>query len=55
MFHLDFGWCGKIGMEAQFWLNLQLSWDLYHLIHSPAAKRIQKIKRLPALESVAPL
>ena len=41
------------GMEAQFWLNLQLAWDLYHLIHSPAAKRIRKIKRLPALTSVA--
>ena len=40
-------------MEAQFWLNLQLAWDLYHLIHSPAAKRIRKIKRLPALASVA--
>ena len=41
------------GMEAQFWLNLQLAWDLYHLIHSPGAKRIRKIKRLPALASVA--
>ena len=37
------------GMEAQFWLNLQLAWDLYHAIHSPAAKKISKIKRLPAL------
>ena len=41
------------GMEAQFWLNLQLAWDLYHLIHSPAAKRIRKIMRLPALASPA--
>jgi antitoxin HigA-1 len=41
------------GMEAQFWLNLQLAWDLYHLIHSPAAKRIRRIKRLPALEARA--
>jgi antitoxin HigA-1 len=41
------------GMEAQFWLNLQLAWDLYHLIHLPAAKRIRKIKRLPALAAVA--
>jgi addiction module HigA family antidote len=40
------------GMEAQFWLNLQLAWDLYHLIHSPSAKRIRKIKRLPALAAV---
>jgi len=37
------------GMEAQFWLNLQLAWDLYHLLRSPAAKRIKKIKQLPAL------
>jgi addiction module HigA family antidote len=38
-----------LGMEAQFWLNLQLAWDLYHAIHSPAAEEIQKIQRLPAL------
>ena len=41
------------GMEAQFWLNLQLACDLYHLIHSPTAKRIRKIKRLPALATIA--
>lgn len=35
------------GMEAQFWLNLQLAWDLYHLAHSAAANEIRKIKRLP--------
>ena len=34
------------GMEAQFWLNLQLAWDLYHAIHSPAAREIRKIRRL---------
>jgi len=43
------------GMEAQFWLNLQMAWDLYHLIHSPAARRIRKIKRLPVLEAAASL
>ena len=37
-----------LGMEAQFWLNLQLAWDLYHVIHSPAAKEIKKIRRLPS-------
>jgi addiction module HigA family antidote len=37
------------GMEAQFWLNLQLAWDLYQATHSPAAKAIRKIRRLPAL------
>jgi len=36
------------GIEAQFWLNLQLGWDLYHVIHSSAAKEINKIRRLPA-------
>jgi addiction module HigA family antidote len=39
------------GMEAQFWLNLQLAWDLYHAAHSPAAKSIRKIKRLPGRET----
>jgi addiction module HigA family antidote len=36
------------GMEAQFWLNLQVAWDIYHVAHSPVAKEIQKIERLPA-------
>ena len=37
------------GMEAQFWLNLQLAWDLYHAAHSPATREIRKMKRLPSL------
>jgi len=41
------------GMEAQFWLNLQLAWDLYHVIHSAMVKEIRKIKMLPALARVA--
>ena len=36
------------GMEAQFWLNLQLVWDLYQAQHSPAAQEIAQIQRLPA-------
>ena len=40
------------GMEAQFWLNLQLVWDLYHAARSPAARDIHKIRRLPALAKV---
>jgi addiction module HigA family antidote len=32
------------GMEAQFWLNLQLAWDLYHAARSPAAEQIKRIK-----------
>jgi len=41
-----------LGMEAQFWLNLQLAWDLYHAAHSPAAKEIRRIRRLPALDAI---
>ena len=37
------------GMEAQFWLNLQLVWDLYQALHSPLVAEIEKIQRLPAL------
>ena len=38
-----------LGMEAQFWLNLQLAWDLYHVTHSSVAKEIKKIKKLSSL------
>jgi addiction module HigA family antidote len=34
------------GMEAQFWLNLQLAWDLYGVKHSSVVKEIRKIKPL---------
>lgn len=37
------------GMEAQFWLNLQMTWDLWHAQHSRAAKGIRSIRRHPAL------
>lgn len=37
------------GMEAQFWLNLQLAWDLYQAMHSPAATDLATIQRWPAL------
>jgi len=40
-------------MEAQFWLNLQLAWDLYQAQHAPGAKAIRRIKRLPALAAKA--
>ena len=43
------------GMEAQFWLNLQLIWDLYQAMHSPAAEEIASIQRLPALRTVPTL
>jgi antitoxin HigA-1 len=40
------------GMEAQFWLNLQLAWDLYQAQHSAAAGHIRKIRRHPRLAKV---
>jgi addiction module HigA family antidote len=40
---------GLLGMEAQFWLNLQLVWDLYQAQHSPVAKAIAQIERLSVL------
>ncbi len=43
------------GMEAQFWLNLQLAWDLYQAMHSPAAEEIASIQRLLALRTVPTL
>jgi addiction module HigA family antidote len=35
-----------LGMEAQFWLNLQLAWDLYQVQHSRAVRNIRKIRRI---------
>lgn len=34
------------GTSVEFWLNLQLAWDLYHAQHAPAAKSIPKIRPL---------
>lgn len=34
------------GTSAEFWLNMQLAWDLWHAQHAPGAKRIDRIKRL---------
>lgn len=36
------------GMEAQVWLNLQLSYDLYQAPHSANAAEIARIKPLQA-------
>ncbi len=36
------------GMEAQFWLNLQLRWDLYQAQRAPEADEIKKIKPFQA-------
>ena len=35
-----------LGIDAQFWLNLQLAWELYHAQHSEAAREIKRIRRL---------
>ena len=37
-----------LGMDAQFWLNLQTIVDLYDAQHSPEAQKIAKIKRIEA-------
>jgi len=36
------------GVDAQFWLNLQLRWDLYHALHGKSAKAIAHVKPHPA-------
>jgi antitoxin HigA-1 len=33
-------------MSAGFWLNLQRDWDLWHTLHSEAAKEIDRIRPL---------
>ncbi len=38
------------GMPADFWLTLQLRWDLYHARHSPNAKAIAKIERAKGIK-----
>ncbi len=36
---------GKVlGMPADFWLTLQLDWDLWHALHSDAAKAIDELE-----------
>jgi addiction module HigA family antidote len=32
-----------LGMPADFWLGLQLDWDLWHAMRSPAAADIAKL------------
>lgn len=38
-----------LGVEAQFWMNLQMAWDLYRAAHAQGAREIRRIQRLPAL------
>ncbi len=37
-----------LGMPAQFWLNLQLAFDLYNTLHSRRGARIKNIKPFPS-------
>jgi addiction module HigA family antidote len=37
-----------LGMSADFWLGLQLVWDLWHAERSPEAKKIQKLEPISA-------
>ena len=39
-----------LGVEAQFWMNLQMAWDLYHAAHAASAQAIRSIQRLPGLD-----
>ena len=39
----------RFGASAELWLGLQLDWYLYHALHTPGAKAINKIKRHPEL------
>ena len=34
-----------LGVEAQFWMNLQQAWDLYHALHSRHAREIGRIRQ----------
>ena len=38
-----------LGMPADFWLGLQMDWDLWHAQRSEAAKEIEKIQPCPEL------
>jgi addiction module HigA family antidote len=37
-----------LGTTPDFWLNLQLRWDLYQAMHSPVASEIEQIPQLTA-------
>lgn len=38
------------GVEPQFWMNLQLAWDLFHAARMPRAAEIGRIERFPGLD-----
>lgn len=42
-----------LGMSADFWLNLQQSWDLWHAMHGPNAEEILSLEPLKIDTDVA--
>jgi addiction module HigA family antidote len=34
------------GMDAEFWLDLQRDWDLWHALRSPLARELEEIPAL---------
>ena len=36
------------GTSAELWLGLQQDWDLWHALHSPSAKEIEKLEPVKA-------
>lgn len=43
-----------LGVEAQFWLNLQLRWDLYHAARAVSAAEIRRIRPLTGPAAAKP-
>ncbi len=41
------------GVDAQFWLNLEIAWELYQARHSKTAAEIRRIQRHPAMAAIA--
>ena len=39
-----------LGMPADFWLGLQLDWDLWHALNAPETREIQRLKPLSKRE-----
>lgn len=35
------------GTTVEFWMTVQMVWDVWHVVHSPLAADIQKIQPLP--------
>ena len=42
----------QFDMPAEFWLTLQLRWDLYQATHAPEAKAIARIQRAPGIRKL---